>query len=43
MHICLDYIPELLAQPDIEKQVCLTTANISFYGFVIQFPSYFNG
>ena len=21
MHICLDYIPELLAQPDINKQV----------------------
>lgn len=21
MHICLDYIPELLAQPQIEKQV----------------------
>ena len=23
MHICLDYIPELLAQPDINKQVLI--------------------
>ena len=22
MHICLDFIPELLAQPQTEKQVC---------------------
>jgi len=23
MHICLDFIPELLSQPSLEKQVCL--------------------
>lgn len=31
MHICLDFIPELLGQPDINKQVCILIA--MFYKF----------
>ncbi len=37
MHICLDFVPELLRQPEIEKQVMI----IQRKGFIFNFEKIF--